>query len=321
MRLNHSDQRRQRAMRSLIRGLCVLILAAGVLYTAGWFINRERIRRASEHYSSLYEPAATSSPESTASPVPTISPAPTPTPVPTEHPTAQPLPQVLDVPLSTPDADTAVYSLPTPPPVQESFAALLKVNPETVGFLRIGKSLALPIAQRENDNDFYLTHAFSGEKSAEGSLFLDGLNRLVPEDDCLIVYGHNMQNGTMFGNLRSFLNLEYFRSHGTIQFDTIYENRIYVPFAALNASMEPNDRNSLDIRRFVMTESEFDDFVSLLRARSEFDVPVDVVYGDRLLLLVTCDYANPDGRFILALRELRPNETADATAAKVQQAQ
>ena len=48
-------------------------------------------------------------------------------------------------------------------------------------------------------------------------------------------------------------------------------------------------------------------------------MPVEVRYGDRLLLLVTCDYTNREGRFILALRQVRPDETdADAWAQAMQ---
>ena len=62
-------------------------------------------------------------------------------------------------------------------------------------------------------------------------------------------------------------------------------------------------------------ETQFELFTLKMQARSVYDVPVDLRYGDRLLLLVTCDYTNPEGRFILALRQLRPDETeADAYA-------
>ena len=61
--------------------------------------------------------------------------------------------------------------------------------------------------------------------------------------------------------------------------------------------------------------------VALLRARSEFSVDVDVEYGDTLLLLVTCDYSNSDGRFILALRRVRDSEDAEALRQKVRAAQ
>ncbi len=265
----------------------------------------------------------------TAAPTPEPTPAPTaaPTLLPTSAPTPAPMPVVVDVPLvtdaplATPNGDTLMLLLPTAPPVQSSFSQLLGINPDTVGFLEIEDMVSLPVVQRENDNDFYLNHGFEGGEAQEGALFLDGMNRLVPEDDCLILYGHNMKNHTMFGRLSAYGEVSYLRRHSVIHFDTLYENRAYVTFAAFSASMEPKDRRYFDVRKFVFDEVEFDKFVLKLQSRSLFNVPVDVRYGDRLLLLVTCDYANREGRFILALRQLRPDENEADVWATAMQAQ
>ncbi len=260
-------------------------------------------------------PVVTQAPTDKPTPAPTASPSPTPEPAPTPVPALQAMPVVSDEPIPTPNADTLVIALPTAPPVQPGFEALLSENPETVGFLEIEGMLSLPVVQRENDNEHYLSHGFSGDEAQEGALFMDGMNRLVPEDDCLIVYGHNMKNRTMFGQLNAYGELSFLRKHSVIHFDTLYESRSYVAFAAFSASMQPGDRRYFDVRRFIFDEAEFDKFVLKLQGRSLFRVPVDVRYGDRLLLLVTCDYANREGRFILALRQVRPDETdADAWA-------
>ena len=288
----------------------------------------------------------------TASPTPSEAPAAEPTPVPTEVPTEEPthvpadiptehsvaptaalpasnlklpmledMPVAEDEPIPTPDAGTLVYALPTPPPVQDSFAELLAHNPDTVGFLNVDGLIELPVVHRENDNEYYLDHTFEGDHAEEGALFLDGLNRLVPEDDCLIVYGHNMKNKTMFGRLDAYGDVNYLRQHSVIHFDTIYENRAYVAFAAFSASMEPGNRRYFNVRQFIFDETEFDKFVLKLQSRSMYRIPVDIRYGDHLLLLVTCDYTNDEGRFILALRQLRPDESEANLWAQAMQAE
>ena len=229
------------------------------------------------------------------------------TPVPVNTPdTDMPIP--VDVPIPTPDSDTLVIALPTAPPVQESFKTLLAANPDTVGFLEIEGMLSLPVVQRPNDNDYYLDHSFEGANAQEGTLFLDGMNRLVPEDDCLIVYGHNMKNRTMFGRLSAYADISHLRQYPVVHFDTLYENRSYVAFAAFSASMKPGDSHYFDVRNFIFDKDGFDNFVLKLKGRSVFSSPIEVLYGDHLLLLVTCDYSNREGRFILALRQLRANE-------------
>lgn len=313
-----SPNRKSDPARTALIIICIIVLITGGIYTLHWTINKSRIERQSEQFSAMYVPAETPvsmSPTKASPEVPVVYPEPTHQP--SLSPSAKPgaMPTVKDVPIPTPDSDTLVFSLETPPPIQESFTELLACNPETVGFLRVGSIVSLPVVQRKNDNDFYLNHTFDGKPSAEGTLFLDGLNALVPEDDCLIVYGHNMNNGTMFGNLRQYQNLDYFRSCPPVSFDTIYENRTYIPFAAFSASMDKADSDYFNVRRFLLTPGEFDEFVSNLKKRSDHSVPVDVQYGDKLLLLVTCDYSNNDGRFIVALREMRSDESL--AAAKV----
>ncbi len=277
--------------------LCAVILLGGALYAGNWFFERSRIVEKNERYSRLYQPDAN-----------------------TVSLTDSALPSVADEPIPTPDSGTLIISLPTAPPVQESFGDLISLNPETVGFLRIDGVLSLPVVQREYDNDFYLTHSFDLAEADEGTLFLDGMNRLVPEDDCLIVYGHNMHNGSMFGELDHYDELDFLKAHPLVQFDTIYENRTYVPFAAFPASMDPESGSYFDLRQIVFTDETFDLFISRLKSRSVLEIPVDAYYGDPLLLLVTCDYTKDDGRFIVALRQLRAKESADEAIATVNKA-
>ena len=310
---------------------CALIMLACIAYAASYFAEESRVRREGETYRAMYSPAPldTEAPAATASPTPTQAATPTqgatatpttiptpdatatpaPTAAPTASPTPTPLPLVEDVPLPTPNEDTIVFSLPTEPPPQESFAELLRYNQDTVGFLTIGETVDLPVVQRENDNEYYLTHAYSGEEAREGALFLDGANRL--SDENLIVYGHNMRNGTMFGELSSFGEREFLRENAVVRFDTLYENALYVPFAMFEASMDENDGHYFDVRQIVFDETSFELFVLKLRGRSVFDVPVEVEYGDQLLTLVTCSYNDDDGRYIVALRKLREGETEE----------
>ena len=72
--------------------------------------------------------------------------------------------------------------------------------------------------------------------------------------------------------------------------------------------MKPGDPRYFDVRRFIFDGAEFDKFVLKLQSRSMFKSPIEVEYGDHLLLLVTCDYTRNEGRLILALRQLRPDE-------------
>lgn len=298
------------------------LCAAAILACAAYLVYHyvylpARVENQNARYETLYQPLGTE--------IPTVPPTQGPTAVQTQTLPSSPAPtvasdNVADVRLSTPDPDTIVYAFPTPPPVQESFSKLLALNPETVGYLTVGDMIALPVAQRENDNEFYLTHNFEGKKSDEGCLFLDGVNRLELSDKLLIVYGHNMKNGTMFGQLPNYEFKSVLNKNAVVSFDTIYENRRYVPFACFALNADPSDHSYMELRKFQFTIGQFDEYVAALKERSLLDIPVDVQYGDDVLILVTCNYSVDDGRFCVALRKLRDGEMEEAVRALVQQA-
>ena len=299
---NHPHRRSD--ARFLISFVCVALMIVCAAYMIVWQARKMRIERENASYEALYVQADVSDAPQTDAP----------TAVPTALPSDTPSGDAIAVdatlaPRTTADADTLVFALQTPPPVQESFADLLALNPETVGYLRAGESISLPVVQRRNDNEYYLNHSFEGEESIAGTLFLDGANLLVPEDDNLIIYGHNMRNGTMFHALSLYESADYLRKHPVVQFDTLYENRLYVPFAAFTATMDEGSERYLDLRQFLFDETSFELFVLKMEKLSAIETGVDVRYGDRLLLLVTCEYLYDNGRFVVALRELRPDET------------
>ena len=292
--------------RGIIQIIALAILIAGGWYLLHWYFDRDRIQRASEQYAALYHTQPPTEAPATDAPAPAWTDAPVVTPAPTAAWTEPPLPDVVDVARSTADADTLLYTLPPAPPVQESFQELLKVNPETIGYLEVEGYVSLPVVQRENDVEFYLDHDFEGQPAPEGALFLDGANRLVPEDDCLIVYGHNMKNGTMLGRLSRIVHSDV-PLDLPFAFDTIYRNGLYAPFAVLTVSTDPESADWFDFRRpLLASQAEFDGFVSALRARAIRASSIPVRYGQKLLLLVTCEYQGQDDRLIIALVRTGP---------------
>lgn len=309
----------------LVTVLCAAYLVYNFAYLP-WKINEDNAR-----YAALYKPAETASPAAAvpassapySSPMATLSAevAFTPEPTPTQpaidaeatlsptFPAEETVPD--DIKLGTPDPDTLIYVSATLPPVQESFGELLWANPETAGFLRMGDELALPVVQRPGDNEFYLEYDFEGNKSSAGCLFIDGANWLFPRDECLYIYGHNMKNGTMFGELDDMDTTEGLLNYFPVQFDTIYEGGVYIPFACFTLSADQSDSDYFQLRRFDFDAAGYTEYVSALKSRSLLDIPVDAVYGDKLLILVTCNYSINDGRFVVALRELREGETEE----------
>ena len=130
-----------------------------------------------------------------------------------------------------------------------------------------------------------------------------------------------MRDGSVFGDLDLFRDLDYLKENAVATFNTIYENAQYVPIAVFDISATPGDQDFVDMQTFNFdTDEDFLNFVNEARARSIFDIPVEVERGDRLLSLVTCSYNNDNGRLVVMLRALREGETAQEMTALVAQA-
>ena len=193
----------------------------------------------------------------------------------------------------------------------------LERNPDTIGWLKVGKVIDMPIVQR--DNSFYLSHNYDGEKYSGGTIFLDENCSILPRDENLVLYGHNMRIGTVFGELDRFRELSYLKANCIITFDTIYQEERYVPIAVYDMSAETEDPHFMQMLRFNFVDNEdFMTFYFQARDRSFYNIPIDVQYGDQLLTMITCSYSLRDGRLILMLRKIRPDEDPEEVAALMQ---
>ena len=207
----------------------------------------------------------------------------------------------------------------TVPAIPEAFAELYAQNPHVVGTLEMDPDISLPVVQW--DNSFYIDHDFDGNEDVAGTLFVDSRNSLDPQDDHILIYGHNMKDGSMFGSLNNYRNVGFLRNTVCIEFNTIYGDAQYVPFALFDASMTKDDPNYFKLIRLNFSEEQpFDAFLADVQSRSLFNIPVDVNENDQLLSLVTCSYSMDNGRFIIMCRKLREDETPEQMEALLQQA-
>lgn len=130
------------------------------------------------------------------------------------------------------------------PSLEIDHDALIAVNDDYKGWINIpDTNISYPVPQGP-DNDFYLHKLFEGKQyEYAGSLFIDAYSTRMTNQDNLIIYGHNMKSGSMFGNLKKFKTKSYFDTHPYIEFYTPDEKRVYLIFSVRTV---PADINSLD---------------------------------------------------------------------------
>lgn len=195
------------------------------------------------------------------------------------------------------------------PDILPEYEEIYAENNDLVGWLQIdGTVINYPVLQSdsEENSQFYLTHSFAKKKDKNGSLFMDYRNDFVNRDTNIIIYGHNMKSGAMFGSLKKYLDKGYLEKHSKIRFDTIYERGTYEVIGAFLSEVSYQDEYAFRYYNFLNAnnESEFEAFcVNVMQLDALKKGTLDAKYGDQLLTLSTCNSYTDEGRmFIIAKR-------------------
>lgn len=191
--------------------------------------------------------------------------------------------------------------------VLPEYETLYNKNKKLIGWLKIDDTnIDYPVMQTAN-NEYYLDHNFNQEYDKNGSLFLDASCDVVNRNTNLIIYGHHMKSGKMFGNLNSYSSREYCEKHSTISFDTIYEKGLYQVMYVFRSRIFNEDEVVFKYYQFLdaASEKEFASNMQEMAALSLYDTGVTAVFGDELLTLSTCDSSEQDGRFVVVAKRIK----------------
>lgn len=193
------------------------------------------------------------------------------------------------------------------PDVLDEYKTLYEKNKKLIGWLKIDDTnIDYPVMQTDN-NEYYLDHNFNQERDNNGSLFLDCDCNIYPRSTNLIIYGHHMKSGNMFGNLQQYAKESYGKSHSLIQFDSIYEKATYQVMYVFRSQVYNEDDLVFKYYQFINanSEEEFDSYMREMAAMSLYDTEVTASYGDSLLTLSTCDNSKTDGRFVVVAKRIK----------------
>lgn len=201
----------------------------------------------------------------------------------------------------------AEFTEPEGTPILPEYERLYEANADFAGWISIeGTDIDYPVMQAVSESsDFYLNHDFNGAEDINGSIFLDSRNSLENPNDNMIVYGHNMKSGMMFGGLKDYLDKNYWMEHKTITFDTIYEKAQYEIIAVCLSQVAAEETGEFRYYDFIDAGNKkaFKQYVENIKSLNIMDEPVKVSYGDKLLTLSTCNNYTKDGRLFLVAKK------------------
>ena len=169
---------------------------------------------------------------------------------------------------------TQTESEPTEQPAAErNIQALIAENADCIGWLSIdGTNISYPVMHTPSNSQKYLRRNFYGKYSQSGVPFLDG--RCDLQSTNLIIYGHNMKNGTMFSDLKKYVDRDFLNTHRTVKFET-----------------------ADGIRYFTVTKVLRTDITDAWYNR------IAAEDGSRCLILSTCYGSDKDGRLLIIAAE------------------
>ncbi|WMJ23510.1 class B sortase [Paludicola sp. MB14-C6] len=212
--------------------------------------------------------------------------------------------------------------------IKASFEKLYAKNKDIRGWISIpGTKLDLAVTQGK-DNAYYLDRNLEKQKFAFGVPFMDYRTSLTPtsQSDNITMYGHAAKDGSFFAPVKEYKNINFYKEHPTITFNTIYGKGEYKVIARFTEDVRVENPKIFNYHDYYDLGSEklFNHFVENVLKRSYFDAPVDIKPGDKFITLSTCNIEVVNSlstpyRDVLVARKVRVGEDPKVDVAKVKE--
>ncbi len=267
-------------MKRSMRIILTLLLAAAFLFSTGQYLLQRQDKVTGN---SAYEEALAIA-VSRQQDVPRTASAPTEAPVPAMQPQW--------VVAAPEEGDPHIRTLES-----MDLAALRQVNPDVLGWILIPDTrISYPLLQG-TDNNYYLERTWDRQSNAMGSIFLEYLNQPDLTDYNTIVYGHNMNDGSMFAGIREFRDQEFWKTHPYVYILSDQGVYRYEIFSAYQASVK-SSTYGLDFSG----DGDRAAFLHHAAANSVIETGIEPELTDRVLTLSTCNGAGYATRWVVHAR-------------------
>lgn len=181
---------------------------------------------------------------------------------------------------------------------------LYKENNDFIGWLKIENTqINYPVMYTPNNKNFYLYKNWNKEDSKIGIPYIDERCNIENSEN-LIIYGHCMKNGQMFGTLKKYKNQEYYEQHKTIKFNTLYEEQEYeIVSVFVTKVFYEGDKIDEDFLYYdyveLDDEGRYQQFIENIQKKSIYKINKELNNGDKFITLSTCDYSFKNARLVI----------------------
>ncbi len=166
-----------------------------------------------------------------------------------------------------------------------NFKSLKERNKDTVAYLEVNNTNIDYIVVKGTDNSYYLNHNFDKKWNVAGWIFVDYRNKLDGLDKNIIIYGHNIKDGSMFDSLKNTLNKSWYENKDNHTITLVTENNTYKYIVFSTYSITPEDYY---IKTTFSSDSEYKTFLNTIKSRSIYNYNVDISTNNKILTLSSC---------------------------------
>lgn len=185
----------------------------------------------------------------------------------------------------------------------EDYLLSKNLNSDVIGWISVPNTrIEYPVLLTDS-NDYYLSRNIKKERSKSGSIFMDYRNAKASQQRHIIIYGHNMNNGSMFNDLNQYKKKDFFENNRII---TLYWNDKPLQYEIYAATNVNEDMDFIRVK--FNNDEEFLEFANGIKNLSKYTPKPDVEIkaDDQILTLITCTYEYDHQRFLVQARRITP---------------
>ena len=193
--------------------------------------------------------------------------------------------------------DVAIKSADDKEKFRVDFDELMKINDDTVGWIRFYKEpsqINYPVVQGE-DNDLYLHKTFSANENTLGAIFVDAAASSDFTDKNTIIYGHRMKDGSMFRKLEEYKDKDFWKENPYFYIYTPDGNVATYQIYSVGQVLDTSDTY---LTSFAGKE-DYQKFLDMTMKEADYDTGVKVTTDDTIVTLSTCTAASDENRFVV----------------------
>ncbi len=185
------------------------------------------------------------------------------------------------------------------------YLELYEQNEDMVGWIKVEDTkINYPVVQSVNEPNFYLKHKFDKTYSAYGCPYVQENCDVQKPSDNLVIYGHHMNDGSMFAGLMKYRDKSFWEKHRTISFDTLTDHCEYEVVAVFKTVAYSQE----GFKYYQFTDAEnaeqYDEYIVKCKELALYETGVSAEYGDKLISLSTCEYSRNNGRLVVVAKRV-----------------